>query len=69
MLLRRSFALIVGLWQMSWSHARTEAPPCGLSHADFPVELSLALRALWEGTIGRALPTEAAAPALAEERA
>lgn len=68
-LLRRSFALIVGLWQMSWSHARTEAPPCGLSHADFPVELALALRALWEGTIGRALPPEAAAPALAEERA
>jgi AcrR family transcriptional regulator len=54
-LLRRSFALIVGLWQMSSAHARTDAGFCGLAHADFPEELGAALRALWEGTIGRRL--------------
>jgi hypothetical protein len=55
-LLRRSFALIVGLWQLSWSHPHDAPAGCGLSSADFPRELAVALRALWEGTIGRRLP-------------
>lgn len=54
-LLRRSFALIVGLWQMSWSHARGETAACGLAPEDFHRELAHALAALWEGTIGRPL--------------
>ncbi|HEX4884242.1 MAG TPA: TetR family transcriptional regulator [Casimicrobiaceae bacterium] len=54
-LLRRSFALIVGLWQMSWSHPHVQATPCGLSPLEFPRELAFALRALWEGTMGRPL--------------
>ncbi|GIK85440.1 MAG: TetR/AcrR family transcriptional regulator [Burkholderiales bacterium] len=61
-LLRRSFALIVGLWQMSSAHASEEAGPCGLPADDFPAELAAALRALWEGTIGRPLRVAAAAP-------
>jgi AcrR family transcriptional regulator len=54
-LLRRSFALIVGLWQMAWSHPHAGPTPCGLSPLAFPEELAAALRALWEGTIGRPL--------------
>lgn len=52
-LLRRSFALIVGLWQMSFAHSRDDAAACGMGPADFPAELAQALRALWSGTIGR----------------
>jgi len=53
-LLRRSFALIVGLWQMSFAHSRDEPGMCGMGPADFPAELAQALRALWVGTIGHA---------------
>lgn len=63
-LLRRSFALMVGLWQMSWAHPHDESTPCGLTEADFPAELAQALRALWQGTVGR--PLDAPAP-LAQE--
>jgi len=56
-LLRHSYALIVGLWQMS-SHADALAPgiaACAAAPPDYPAELDRALRALWEGTIGRGL--------------
>lgn len=55
LLLRRSFALIVGLWQMTGAHAGRDAAACGLTADDFPRELARALAALWEGTIGRPL--------------
>lgn len=57
LLLRRSFALIIGLWQMSWSHALAEGASCRLRPEDFPRELGAALTALWEGTVGRPLRT------------
>ena len=60
-LLRRSFALIVGLWQMSWSDARSEAASCRLRPEEFPQELAAALTALWEGTVGRSLRIPGAA--------
>lgn len=54
-LLSRSFALIVGMWQLSWSHAAHDGPACGIRTEDFPREVAAALAALWEGTIGRPL--------------
>jgi AcrR family transcriptional regulator len=69
-LLRHSYALIIGLWQMS-AHAGADSG-CPLA-ADpgaaavfayaYPAELDRALLALWSGTVGRALP---AAPVSAE---
>jgi AcrR family transcriptional regulator len=66
-LLRHSYALIVGLWQMA-----SEAPPaapatvaCGVERIDYPRELERALRALWEGTLGG---RRAGAPATAGDR-
>jgi hypothetical protein len=59
-LLRRSHALMIGLWQMS-NATRGENAFCGAvgggAGADFvaepfPVELDRALRALWQGTLG-----------------
>jgi AcrR family transcriptional regulator len=62
-LLRHSYALIVGLWQMAANAKDMPAGQanCGVDPLDYPVELERALRALWEGTIGRplALPGEA----------
>ena len=57
-LLRHSYALIVGLWQMAASAVElaAEVPVCGVDRQDYPRELDRALRALWEGTIGRKLP-------------
>jgi AcrR family transcriptional regulator len=59
-LLRRSYALILGLWQMSASAADGETA-CGLAGSGSPVfvwryadELDRALRALWTGTVGSA---------------
>jgi AcrR family transcriptional regulator len=58
-LLRRSYALIVGLWQMSVAvggapSARTgDAAPPALAWS-YPEELEGALRALWQGMIGAA---------------
>ena len=60
-LLRRSYALILGLWQMSPS-AEGAASPCaragqGASAVfawSYPTELDVALRALWQGMIGAA---------------
>jgi AcrR family transcriptional regulator len=58
-LLRHSYALIIGLWQMS---ADSAGGSCAidLAAADpvvfgwrYPDELESALRALWEGTVGR----------------
>jgi len=58
-LLRRSYALIIGLWQMSASGA--DCAPCAPRGPDgaspvfvwhYPDELELALRALWQGTVG-----------------
>ncbi|MEO8344242.1 MAG: TetR family transcriptional regulator [Betaproteobacteria bacterium] len=58
-LLRHSYALIIGLWQMSADSAGggctvdlAAAHPAvfGMRYAD---ELDAALRALWEGTVGR----------------
>jgi len=59
-LLRRSYALIIGLWQMS-AASGTERAHCPLGGAegaspvfvwDYPDELERALRALWQGTVG-----------------
>ena len=48
-LLRHSYALIIGLWQMSASSAQCEAPPIfNFSYRD---ELDRALVALWNGTV------------------
>lgn len=54
-LLRHSYALIVGLWQMTASHAELVAGTCHIDAVDYPSELQRALAALWEGTIGRPL--------------
>jgi len=54
-LLRQSYALTVGLWQMAASARAAPAghAPCAVDPPDYPDELERALRALWEGTIGR----------------
>jgi AcrR family transcriptional regulator len=62
-LLRHSYALIIGLWQMS-AHAR-DASGCALAvdpaaaavfAYEYPAELDRALLALWSGTVARTLP-------------
>ena len=64
-LLRRSYALIIGLWQMSAQSAGAGCP-AALAGSDsavfafaYPAELDRALRALWSGSVGRALPSGA----------
>ncbi len=64
-LLHYSYALIIGLWQMSPA-AQGLPSACALAAVSspdfkysFPDELDRALRALWEGTVGRPLPTAA----------
>jgi AcrR family transcriptional regulator len=65
-LLRHSYALIVGLWQMTANAIEPiGGEECHIDALDYPKELERALLALWEGTIGRRLATE---PALVEER-
>jgi AcrR family transcriptional regulator len=62
-LLRRSYALIMGLWMMAdapggtagCAGAETAAAPA-LTVDSFPGELDRALRALWQGTLGAAAP-------------
>lgn len=49
-LLRRSYALIIGLWQMSAASGAEGASPVFVW--DYPDELERALRALWQGTVG-----------------
>lgn len=61
-LLRRSYALIMGLWMMSGS--TPDGGPCALAAGPagaglppivvepYPVELDRALRALWQGSLG-----------------
>lgn len=64
-LLRRSYALILGLWQMS-ATAEGGAPHCAIAGPgtspvfawSYPIELDVALRALWQGMIGAALVPE-----------
>jgi AcrR family transcriptional regulator len=58
-LLRHSYALIIGLWQMSGDSAGGGCVP-DLAAAEpvvfgwqYPDELDRAMRALWEGTVGR----------------
>ena len=60
-LLRRSYALILGLWQMSPSaegdraHCVMAGPAASPVFAwSYPTELDVALRALWHGMIGAA---------------
>lgn len=54
-LLRRSYALILGLWQLAGAEAcaicapQRAQPPYNLSYAD---NLDAALRALWQGSVG-----------------
>jgi hypothetical protein len=64
-LFRRSYALILGLWQISTTSGDRDAP-CAVTDegARSPVfswryadELDQALRALWQGTIGVAMTT------------
>lgn len=58
-LLRHSYALILGLWQMTSADAEA-AEACGLHALDYPEELDRALTALWRGTIGATLVAGAA---------
>ena len=54
-LLRHTYALILGLWQMSSTNAasvRMPGEPCIGQAFAYPQELARALRALWDGTIG-----------------
>ena len=58
-LLRHSYALILGLWQMAGStsicpNAGGEPPASPVFAWDYPSELERALFALWEGTLARA---------------
>lgn len=61
-LLRRSYALILGLWQMSLARGEEvaqgrAAPATGASPVflwSYPAELDRALRALWQGSLGAA---------------
>jgi hypothetical protein len=64
-LLRRSYALIIGLWQLSSAHAAQggESSHCPAGQFDYAQELGVALGALWEGSIGRRLPASGAVPA------
>lgn len=58
-LLRHSYALVLGLWQMSSAIEEGAAPcagPIDLYRWDYATELRRALRYLWEGAIGQALP-------------
>ena len=57
-LLRHSYALILGLWQMSSASAATDVSACGLHAHQYPEELGRALRALWGGTLQRAAAAE-----------
>jgi AcrR family transcriptional regulator len=60
-LLRHSYAMILGLWQMASSDADPVAPTaCGLRTCDYPDELARGLTALWRGTLGSALASDAA---------
>jgi AcrR family transcriptional regulator len=54
-LLRHSYALIVGLWQMTANQNELVAGTCNIDSLDYPSELERALGALWSGTIGRPL--------------
>ncbi len=54
-LLRHSYALIVGLWQMTANVADLASADCHIDAIDYPKELERALAALWDGTIGRRL--------------
>jgi AcrR family transcriptional regulator len=64
-LLRRSYALIIGLWQLSSAHAAQGGEPshCPTGQFDYAQELGVALAALWEGSIGRHLPASGTVPA------
>ena len=59
-LLRHSYALIVGLWQMTANQPEPGSRTCHIDAIDYPTELASALGALWEGTISRALERAAA---------
>ena len=58
-LLRHSYALIVGLWQMTANQNDLVARTCHVDAIDYPSELQRALGALWDGTIGRPLTPRA----------
>jgi len=69
-LLRYSYALILGLWQMSPA-AQAHGAGCALTQGDspspvfdysYPDELDRALTALWEGTVGRRLASAVPSP-------
>lgn len=66
-LLRRSYALMIGLWQMS-NAAHGGHASCGVAIGGpdaafvtepFPVELDRALRALWQGTLDASIDSTA----------
>ncbi|MEP7328068.1 MAG: TetR/AcrR family transcriptional regulator [Betaproteobacteria bacterium] len=69
-LLRYSYALILGLWQMSPAAQGSGSPCAGIASAhaspvfnySYPDELDRALRALWEGTVGRRLDATVTEP-------
>ena len=55
-LLRHSYALILGLWQMSSAgpgDRRADAVHCPMQAFDYAEQLAEALRALWRGTVGQ----------------
>jgi AcrR family transcriptional regulator len=64
-LLRHSYAVILGLWQMSSARADgadDDAQACDLPRTLYPEELARALRALWRGTLHETSERAAAAP-------
>lgn len=66
-LLRHSYALILGLWQMSSAGAgegSVDIEHCPMHAFDYAEQLAQALRALWRGTVGR--EAMAAVPAILE---
>jgi|SRR5947209_3268945 len=52
-LLRHSYALVVGLWQMTANQQELAGGACHIDALDYPTELARALGALWNGTMGR----------------
>jgi len=59
-LLRHSYALILGLWQMSAANAPASIEAddtCAIRPGDYPDELSRALHNLWLGSLGIGAPS------------
>jgi AcrR family transcriptional regulator len=66
LLLRHSYALILGLWQMAGAHGACPGTPTGhvpaILQFSYPEDLGRALRAMWRGALGEpAVPAQGSA--------